>query len=796
MKRIVITLLTVFSCFNYFFGQVDRCSTDKMVQQELLLNPDKQVILNQLESFTQEFVKNYNAGRIVDTTYIIPVVVHVIHLNGPERIDMVQIESAIQSMNDDFNLLNDDLIDSNGDFLPSTTTNNIDTLSIFVPQSVNGSIDWMVQNNVSVKKNDTLCVVNNNNISTAIIADATNNYFSGGIINLLYDPQSIVESGDLIAQIITTEARGFEDIVADIGIEFRLATKDPQGNCTTGVTYHESSLTLAGGENVKDDTYWDNDMYLNIWTVANVASGAAAYAYYPGSAPTNHEGILCQHDYFGTTGTSSNNNWQRHTMSHEAGHYFNLPHPWGSTNDPSLETNCDTDDSVDDTPNTIGASGCYSYESQVSCGSLDNVANIMDYTNCAYMFSKGQRARMIAALNSNSGARNNLWSSENLELTGTNDAYYFSQPYADCIPVPAFTIEGDNFGSLGQNGFSVLFKNQTYNTVQGEVSYEWSFPGATPSTSSLQSPSVTYDVSGQHDVILKVSNNNGSVELVKENYITVLEKISSPLIEDFESVDFPSNAGLDKPNWYILDEFPTETNWKKNDFASFDGNQSIRIRSKDYSEGFDNVKQIIWLPEIDCSQASEGEDFKLCFNISYAKRLPYTDLYGNSVIPDTLWIQTRRNYGIWINRPNPYNPLTTDDLVSNQNTYFNNYVPIDSTDWKEICLDFNFARGSSSLMIKFEFQGKGYLQSDTLITTNVGGEYISNNLGGNWLYIDNVRIGSLQDIENRIDVTGESDELYNYRIFDLYGREYYEEHSLKNGIYFKNGQLVFIKGEL
>ena len=126
-----------------------------MVQQELLLNPDKQVILNQLVSFTQEFVTNYNAGRIADTTYIIPVVVHVIHLNGPERIDMVQIESAIQSMNDDFNLLNDDLIDSNGDFLPSTTTNNIDTLSIFVPQSVNGSIDWMIQNNVSVKRNDT-----------------------------------------------------------------------------------------------------------------------------------------------------------------------------------------------------------------------------------------------------------------------------------------------------------------------------------------------------------------------------------------------------------------------------------------------------------------------------------------------------------------------------------------------------------------------------------------------------------------------------------------------------------------
>ena len=95
---------------------------------------------------------------------------------------------------------------------------------------------------------------------------------------------------------------------------------------------------------MKDDTYWDNSKYLNIWTVANVASGAAAYAYYPGSAPTNHEGILCQHDYFGTTGTSSNSNWRRHTMAHEAGHYFNLAHPWGSTNDSALEENCGSDD--------------------------------------------------------------------------------------------------------------------------------------------------------------------------------------------------------------------------------------------------------------------------------------------------------------------------------------------------------------------------------------------------------------------------------------------------------------------
>ena len=111
-------------------------------------------------------------------------------------------------------------------------------------------------------------------------------------------------------------------------------------------------------------------------------------------------------------------------------------------------------------------------------------------------------------------------------------------------------------------------------------------------------------------------------------------------------------------------------------------------------------------------------------------------------------------------------------------------------------MNFNFARGATSLMVKFEFQGKGYLQNDTLITTNVGGEYISNNLGGNWLYIDNVRLGSLQDIENRMYGTSTEKDFYDNRIFDLFGREYYDTQSLKSGIYFKNGQLVFIKGTL
>ena len=46
MKRTLLILFMLCSYFN-LFSQIDRCATDKMVQQELLLNPDKKLLLNQ-----------------------------------------------------------------------------------------------------------------------------------------------------------------------------------------------------------------------------------------------------------------------------------------------------------------------------------------------------------------------------------------------------------------------------------------------------------------------------------------------------------------------------------------------------------------------------------------------------------------------------------------------------------------------------------------------------------------------------------------------------------------------------
>ena len=212
----------------------------------------------------------------------------------------------------------------------------------------------------------------------------------------------------------------FGSIRSNLNISFELANLDPDGNTTSGITRTQSDLTDSAGENVKALVNWDSNMYLNIWVVDNIESGAGAYAYYPGTAPSGNEGIVCRHTQFGTLGTSSTGNYASTTLTHEIGHYLNLAHTWGNSNDAGLEDNCSGDDNVSDTPNTIGA--LYSCNtSQSTCGSLDNVQNYMDYTDCTNMFTNGQRSRVYAALHSAQGGRVNLWQQENLIATGLVD---------------------------------------------------------------------------------------------------------------------------------------------------------------------------------------------------------------------------------------------------------------------------------------------------------------------------------------------------------------------------------------
>ena len=195
----------------------------------------------------------------------------------------------------------------------------------------------------------------------------------------------------------------FQGIVGNPQVEFRLARKDPNNQCTDGITRTVSPLTFSASDAVKDIISWDTDKYLNIWIVETLENGAGGYSYLPGTPVNdNYRGIILVNSQLGSIGTSNSSNFAARTLTHEIGHFLNLYHVWGYSNEPGLASNCNMDDEVTDTPNTIGTLLTCDL-AQNTCSSLDNVQNYMDYATCAKMFTQGQVARMLAAFNSTVG---------------------------------------------------------------------------------------------------------------------------------------------------------------------------------------------------------------------------------------------------------------------------------------------------------------------------------------------------------------------------------------------------------
>lgn len=204
----------------------------------------------------------------------------------------------------------------------------------------------------------------------------------------------------------------FEGVAASTGIHFKLATRDPEGNPTSGITRNATTVRAFysadnGVKTASTGGYdaWPTDQYLNIW-VCKLGLGLLGYAQFPGGESAT-DGVVIDYRYFGTMNTVSPPFDRGRTTTHEVGHWLNLRHIWG-------DGGCEQDDHVDDTPKADEPHhGCW--DAAISCGGPAMVQNFMDYTDdaCMNMFTKGQADRMLA-LFMPGGARHSLLSSPGL----------------------------------------------------------------------------------------------------------------------------------------------------------------------------------------------------------------------------------------------------------------------------------------------------------------------------------------------------------------------------------------------
>ena len=222
-------------------------------------------------------------------------------------------------------------------------------------------------------------------------------------------------------------------------LKFCLATTDPDGNPTTGITRTLSSknnfnYNTESNDMKKDNTGgingWPPSKYLNIWVCDISNSGNTTilgYAYLPGLQSWNawKDGLVVDFQHFGTIGNASSSSDGR-TPTHEIGHYLGLNHTFCESQSGGC---CDNDDSnVYDTPATddvyfgnvnanTNNNTCNDLLYGFSSDLLDMDENFMAYSNHTWMFSNDQVSEMMATLN---GYRSNLKNSDvSVNCTGT-----------------------------------------------------------------------------------------------------------------------------------------------------------------------------------------------------------------------------------------------------------------------------------------------------------------------------------------------------------------------------------------
>jgi PKD repeat protein len=464
----------------------------------------------------------------------------------------------------------------------------------------------------------------------------------------------------------------FTSIAADSRIEFRLATIDPNGDCTNGIVRVATSYTYNADDDSKlQSPSWDRSKYFNVWTCSSIGSGAAGYSYYPssvsGSWGASRDGVIILSTYTGSIGTGTV--YTSRALTHEIGHYLNLAHTWGSTNEPGLLSNCDVDDDVLDTPNTIGHTSCDLDAN--TCGFLDNVQNYMEYAYCDRMFTAGQKDRMRATLNSPISGRNNLWLPSNLLSTGTNDGAVAQI----CAPQADFTYSKQ----YACNTLQLQYTNLTSNT-DTLSSIMWSFPGGTPAISNDINPIITYSNPGNYSATLTVSNPAGTDQITKTNIIQIQNSLLGeglPWIESFENSSFPNNPLDSNKNWTVKGS--ANVPWQSISGIAYDGQFSVAVVNDN-----NNIGQTSEMYSPNILFAGNDPNNYFTFRYAYAqKQTDNTDqlqvfvsfncgqtwyprfaksgvalstnggVLVSSFIPDTAkWLKQSISLGIFMSRPN------------------------------------------------------------------------------------------------------------------------------------------------
>jgi PKD repeat protein len=276
--------------------------------------------------------------------------------------------------------------------------------------------------------------------------------------------------------------------------------------------------------------------------------------------------------------------------------------------------------------------------------------------------------------------------------TATQRGVYQCDLYEDAPPVAmaAADIQAINLAS-DCDGDSVHFVD--HSTVRtASATWNWSFEGGSPATSTQMNPTVAYTTPGTYDVQLIVQDAFGADTIVLSDFITVTSNFANPhIVEGFEG-SFPPVG------WKLLDS--EGQSWEQ-DWPEDNPNDKV-ASFPNYWVDATNQTHLLALPALDFTNAI---DPGISFDFTYHNNGSYTDSLALLYTLDgsnwqRLWIKGGADLSV----------------AGNDVWFWYNATP--TIVWDNTWLDLSFLNGSSC--VQFAFQNLG---------TN-----------GNHIWIDNVNL--------------------------------------------------------
>ncbi len=250
-----------------------------------------------------------------------------------------------------------------------------------------------------------------------------------------------------------------------------------------------------------------------------------------------------------------------------------------------------------------------------------NIENIMDYSACPKMFTRGQVAKMRSTLESSIANRDYLVDTTNLVFTGiltatpftntlTNqpDTAYAHTVVSPCAPIADFASNKTKVC----NGQAINYSSTSYNYTNPITSYSWVFEGGTPATSSSAAQTVTYSTPGVYGTTLTVTNADGTSSKSVSQYNHVFwnsDTTHLPFMESFES-------GATFPDWFITNQDFGTITWQTANYGSQGSSQCLILPNANGGYYFGDV-DIIESKQFNFTNTSA---ISVSFDYSYARK--------------------------------------------------------------------------------------------------------------------------------------------------------------------------------